>query len=290
MNVIYITHHVSRISKGAIRMKRIITTFALVSITIISLFLANQALLLAEPSVTATETMLTANQLYESGQYGQSAQAYQQLVDQGYADSALFYNLGNAYYKQGDDGRAILNYRRAERLAPRDLDIEANLALARTQSVDQLEEGASQDGFFINMAHLTQGWLALNELAMITLGLWIVLAFLVIAFGGAKRGSGLREGLGYALVVASLALTVGLVGLISRLHLENTQTEAVVVAQEVDVTSGPGSQYLTEFTLHSGAEVSLVETRGSWARLAVSSGELQGWVPASAVEAVALSR
>jgi hypothetical protein len=271
-------------------MKRIITTFALVSVTIIGLFLANQALLLAEPSVTATETMLTANQLYESGNYAQSAQAYQQLVDQGYADSALFYNLGNAYFKQGDHGRAILNYRRAERLAPRDLDIKANLALARTQSGDPLEEVANQGGFFSNLARFTQGWLALNEWAMITLGLWIGFAFLVIAFGGTKRGSGLREGLGYALVVASLTLTVGLVGLISRLHLENTQTEAVVVAQKVNVTSGPGSQYVTEFTLHNGAEVSLVETRGSWGRLVLSGDELQGWIPASAVEAVALSR
>lgn len=271
-------------------MKRIIATFALVSLTIIGLFFVNQARLLAEPSVSATEAMLTANQLYDSGQYMQAGQAYQQLVDQGYADSALFYNLGNAYFKQGDYGRAILNYRRAERLAPRDPDVEANLALARAQSVDQLEEFASEDGFFSNLAHLTQGWLSLNELAMITLGLWVGCAFLVIAFGGSKRGSGLREGLGYALVVSSLALTVGLVGLVSRLHLENTRPEAVVVAQEVDVTSGPGSQYVTEFTLHSGTEISLVETRGSWARLALSGSDLQGWVPASAVEALAASQ
>jgi uncharacterized protein YgiM (DUF1202 family) len=212
------------------------------------------------------------------------------LVDQGYADSALYYNLGNAHFKQGDYGRAILNYRRAERLAPRDPDVEANLALARAQSVDQLEEFAGEDGFFGNLARLTAGWLALNELAMITLGLWVVFAFLVIAFGSSKRGSGLREGLGYALVVSSLVLTVGLVGLISRHQLERARPEAVVVAQEVDVTSGPGSQYVTEFTLHSGTEISLEETRGSWARLALSGTELQGWVPASAVETVAASQ
>jgi hypothetical protein len=271
-------------------MKRIITTFALVSLTIVGLFFVNQARLLAKPSVSGTEAMLTANQLYDSGQYPQAAQAYQQLVDQGYADSALFYNLGNAYFKQGDYGRAILNYRRAERLAPRDPDIEANLALARAQSVDQLEEIANENGFFGNLAHLTQGWLALNELAVITLGLWIVFAFLVIAFGSSKRDSGLREALSYALVVSLLALMVGIVGLVSRLHVDNTRPEAIVVAQEVDVTSGPGSQYATEFTLHSGTEIGLVETRGSWARLALPGSGLQGWVPASAVETVAASR
>ncbi len=61
------------------------------------------------------------------------------------------------------------------------------------------------------------------------------------------------------------------------------------MAQEASVTSGPGSQYVTEFTLHSGTEVSLAETRGNWVRLAVADSELQGWVPASAVETLALA-
>lgn len=270
-------------------MKRIVTMFALVSLTIVALFLGNQASLFAKPSVTAAETMWTANQLYETGQYEQAAYAYQQLVDQGYASSALFYNLGNAYFKQGDSGRAILNYRRAEQLAPRDPDIEANLALARAQTVDQLEEISDNDSFLGNLAALTAGWLTLNELAMIVLGLWVLFAFLVIGFSSSRRGSSLREGLGYALVLSSLLLTVGLVGLASRLHMTNARPEAVVVAQEVAIASGPGSQYATEFTLHSGAEVSLSETRGTWVRLALADSELQGWVPGSAVETLALA-
>jgi hypothetical protein len=271
-------------------MKRIITMFALISLTIVGLFLANQALLLAKPSVTAPETMLTANQLYENGQYAQAAQAYQQLVDQGYADSALFYNLGNAYFKQGDYGRAILNYRRSEALAPRDPDIQANLALTQAQTVDQLDGSLNNTGFFANVAGLTGSWFTLNEQALITLGLWVLFAFLLIGFGSSRRGSGLREGLGYALVVASLLLAVGLVGLASRLHTEKVRSEAVIVAQEVSVTSGPGSQYVTEFALHSGTQVSLIETRENWVRLSAADGEVQGWAPVNAVETVAMSR
>ncbi len=268
-------------------MKRIITVFTLISLTIVGLFLANQTLLLAKPSATATDMMLTANQLYETGQYAQAAQGYQQLADQGFADSALFYNLGNAYFKQGDYGRAILNYRRAEHLAPRDSDIQANLDLARAQTVDQLDDVSNEKGFFSNLAQLSQGWLTLNEIAMAALGLWVLFAMLIIAFTSSQKGSTLRESLGYALIVASFALTVGLVGLGGRLYTDNKHPEAVVVAQEVNVTSGPGSQYVTEFTLHNGTEVGLVETRGSWARLALGNGELQGWVPANAIEAIA---
>ena len=267
-------------------MRRIITSFALIGLAIVCLFLAKQTLLLAKPSTTAAETMLSANRLYEMSQFAQAAHGYEQLIDQGFADSALFYNLGNAYFKQAEYGRAILNYRHAERLAPRDADIQANLGLARSQTVDQLEAASTRNNPIRQLAHLTQAWMTLNELGFVALGLWVLFAFLIVAFSSARRGSVLREGLSYALVVSGLALIMGLAGLGSRLYIEKTYPQAVVVAQEVDVTSGPGSQYVTEFTLHNGAEVDMLEAREHWVRLALPDGDLEGWVPASAVEAV----
>jgi hypothetical protein len=272
-------------------MKRVLI-IATILVTMIGLFVANQTQLLAESpgatgtsAVTAGETMHTASRLYEMGQYAQAAQAYQQLADQGFADSALFYNLGNAYFKQGDHGRAILNYRRAQQLAPRDPDIETNLSLARSQTADQFE-AAEDTGFLVLLGMSVQERFTLNELAMAALGAWILVVFLLILFASARAGSAWRKGLQYGLVIAAIVLAVGVVALGSSLYAANDQPEGVVVASEVDVTSGPGSQYVTEFTLHSGAEVNLVETRGSWVRLALPGGELEGWVPASAVEAV----
>ena len=264
-------------------MKRIAIVFLLISITIIGLFLVNQVQLLAKPS----DTMSTANQLYETGQYGQAAQAYQQLVDQGFTDSALFYNLGNAYFKDGDYGRAIVNYRHAQLLAPRDTDITTNLELARSQIVDQLEEtGESNQGFFSAIGHWTQNWLTMNEVAMFALGAWILFVFLLILFSNARKGSFVRESLQYAMVVTVLALVIGIVGLSSRMIVQNSQPEAVIVAQEVNVTSGPGTQYVTEFALHNGSEARMLETRGNWVRLALPGDELQGWVPADAIETI----
>ena len=61
---------------------------------------------------------------------------------------------------------------------------------------------------------------------------------------------------------------------------------AVVVAESVEVLSGPGQQYIAEFTLHGGAEADLVETRGNWSRISIPAADLQGWVPSSAVEQI----
>lgn len=279
-------------------MKRMVV-ISLIALATIGLFAANQTLLLAKvppmtgnssvvsgkSSTAAVETMSMANQLYETGQLAQAAQAYEQLASQGFADSALFYNLGNAYFKQQDYGRAILSYRRAQQLAPRDVDIEANLNLARALRVDQLE--AADGGGLLNRVGLAaQKLFSVNELAMIALGAWILFVLLLIVFSSAKRGSVWRRGLQYVLVATAIVLLLGISALGSSLFVADSQSEGVIVAAEVDVSSGPGSQYVTEFALHSGAEVHLVETRGSWVRLALPGDELEGWVPVAAVEAV----
>jgi hypothetical protein len=266
-------------------MKRLIIV-AFIALTMLGLFAANQTMLLASSLSTApVEKMLTANHLYEAGQYAQAAQAYQQLVDQGTVDGALYYNLGNAYFKQGDDGRAILNYRRAQQLLPRDPDVKANLALARTQTVDQFE-AVKGGGLLSGLGDAVQGWFTMNELAMAALAAWILFVFLFILYNSARAGSAWRGGLKYALVVAAIVLAVGVLALGTFLYVEKNRSEGVVVAAEIDVTSGPGAQYVTEFTLHGGAEVEFVEMRGNWVRLSLPGDELEGWVPANAVEAV----
>jgi tetratricopeptide (TPR) repeat protein len=266
-------------------MKRIIL-ITVIALTMAGLFAVNQTQLLAgSPSATAAEKMRTANQLYETGQVDLAVQAYEQLAGQGVVDSALFYNLGNAYFKQGDPGRAILTYRRAQNLAPRDPDIEANLALARAQAVDEFEP-AGEAGFPGRFGQMVRGWFTLNELAMAALAGWILFVFLLILFISARAGSAWRRAVRYALAAAAVVLVVGVLSLGSALHLEQNRSEGVVVAAEVDVTSGPGAQYITEFTLHSGAEVDLVEVRPNWVRLALPGGALEGWVPANTVAPV----
>ncbi|MFQ5578720.1 MAG: tetratricopeptide repeat protein, partial [Anaerolineae bacterium] len=145
---------------------------------------AGLALALRAPRLLAqddspTGIMLQANRLYEAGQFAEAAQTYRQLIDRGLQNQVVYYNLGNAYFKQGDLGRAILNYRRAGRLVPRAPDIRANLTLARAQTVDAIQVAGKAP--LNELATLVQTWLTLNEMAALSLGLWLALALLVIA-------------------------------------------------------------------------------------------------------------
>jgi tetratricopeptide (TPR) repeat protein len=271
-------------------MKRIVLV-SLIALTMIGLFIANQTHLLADSERTAEspevalEAMRTANQLYEAGQYAQAAQAYQQLANQGFANGALFYNLGNAQFKQGNLGQAILNYRRAQQYTPRDPDVAANLAIARGLAADQ-GEAVAGGGMLSRIGRAVRSRLSLDEVAMVALGSWIGFVLSLLLWGSAKRGGVWQKRVGAVSAVLAVVLAVSVLGLGSSLYLESRSSDGVIVAPEVAVTSGPGSQYGSEFTLHSGAEVSLVEAQGNWVRLALPGSELEGWIPASAIETV----
>jgi tetratricopeptide (TPR) repeat protein len=221
--------------------------------------------------------MAAANQRYEAGEFAAAAQGYQALVDAGVRDGRLYYNLGNAYFKSGDLGRAILNYRRAQRLLPRDGDVDANLKLARAQTLDRIE--TENKAALVALAQRAIHWLTLDEAAAVALVLWIILCGLVI---GALLWPARRRLGRYAAGVVAGILLLTLLSIGIRLWDARREPPAVVVAPEIAVRSGPGEDYLTEFELHAGAQVRLIEQRGDWVRLVLPGG-LQGWAPASAV-------
>ena len=228
-----------------------------------------------------TDLMAEANGQYERGEYTDAAQRYEALIDSGYEDATLYYNLGNAYFKRGDLGRAVLNYLRAEELSPRDADIRANLDLARGRAVDHVESGGGS--LFASVSNVARRWLTVGEMGVLSLLLWVASALALgtlIVWRAVPRRTAVRNGA----IVSSAATLLSLLLLLSMLYANPNDDSAVIVESTVDVVSGPGEQYETEFTLHSGAQVRLVDSRQGWVRIALPGDDLQGWAPLNAVE------
>lgn len=227
--------------------------------------------------------MAAANALAANGRTAEAIRAYENLASQGVDDPALYFNLGNAYYQNGEWGQAILNYRRAAQLAPRDGDIQHNLALARGQVVDQW--GQTPETMVTIFLADAARWLTMNETAVMTLLLWTLLC--VAAFVVRRRGHGRRRTLlQYSLVPLALLFLLAAFTLGGRMKLAHGLPEAVIVAQVADVYAGPGEQYGRDFQLHDGAEVALYQTRGDWAQIGAPGSALRGWVHAEVVTAV----
>ncbi|MFC2042729.1 tetratricopeptide repeat protein [Chloroflexota bacterium] len=239
----------------------------------------------AHSSEADIDAVSIANKLYESGQYDQATQIYQQIISQGVQDSAIYYNMGNVYYKQGDLGRAIVNYERAALLNPRDSDIQANLTIARNHAEQSESLPAIAKGPVDSISRFIGGWFSIDETAILALGLWFTFSLLFLVWLQLEPGKA-RTWMGYSafmtlLLVAVLSLSLG-----NRIYSEKVHPTAVVVANEITINSQPGDLYATEKSLHNGAEVILLGTQGDWAHLATPGETLEGWIPLSAVEYV----
>jgi tetratricopeptide (TPR) repeat protein len=237
---------------------------------------------LTSNSAIDVETMKVANQLYKNGEYSSAAQIYEQLLSQGKPTSSLYYNLGNAYYAQGEFGRAILNFQRASRLDPRDPEIRANLALARAQSANDIPQSSNP---FESLANFTSSSLTLNETALITLGLWFLFGFMIFTYRQLQPGR-MRTIVLNGVFVTLLILLVAGVSFGSRLYLESTKPEAMIVADQVTINSSPGDDTSTDFYLTNGAEVKLLDVQGDWAKMGLPNDIYEGWVPLITIETV----
>ena len=85
-----------------------------------------------EASAPATAELIweVANAAYNEGRFATAAENYEAILAQGQHSAKVYFNLGNAYFKQDDLAHAILYYHRALRLEPADEDIRHNLEYA----------------------------------------------------------------------------------------------------------------------------------------------------------------
>jgi tetratricopeptide (TPR) repeat protein len=213
-----------------------------------------------------------ANRLYEQGKYADAIAAYQEMLRHHQASAALYFNLGNAYFKSGYTGMAIANYRLAQRLAPRDPDILANLRFAR--------ESIGAGG---RSRRVWERWLSLastNEITVTAAVLaWLWLLLLAARHFRPSWGPGLRP---FRLPLAIAALGAG-VWLVLVLQNRLGAGSAVVTAREAVVRYGPFDEAQSSFTLRGGAEVSVLDRKENWLQVN-DGGRRTGWLHAKDVE------
>lgn len=226
----------------------------------------------AEAPPRAPAVLLQLGQeAYDAGRYPEAAQAFEELVRGGHVDGAIYYDLGNAYYRLGEVGPAVLAYRRAALFLPRDGDLAANLDHVRKQVTDQLaveDEGPSLRALVFWYDRLSlpeQTWLALglNAIAWTALLLW-------------KK----RERDHLPLYVPTLFVATALFAgtAITRTVEYQTRPGGVITYPEVTARSGTDVKSVALFYLHAGAEVTVREPDGgAWVQVELPDGR-RGYV------------
>ncbi len=215
-----------------------------------------------------------------AARYRAAAAGFEALVDSGVRSFALEYNLGNAYFRLDDLGRAILHYRRAQRLAPGDPRLTANLRYARDRVEPQIVPGgqARLTRQLLFWHYGTSAQQRFWAMLVISGAGWILLAVWLL------RRTRVVLGLGLAAVI--LGWTAGLSILCEHFDTASAPS-AVVVARDVPLRlgRGEGSDLALKQPLGPGLELRILQQRGDWVEVRLANDQT-GWLPAAAVARV----
>lgn len=207
----------------------------------------------------------SANKLYEQGKFSDAASAYEKLVKSGSVSSALYFNLGNAYFKSGQLGHALAAYHQAEQLSPRDPEVRANIQFVRGQV----------QGPTLSPSGL-QRWLAslsINEWATLTAALfWLSLGLLAVTQFRTAWKQPLRN---FLLLSAVATLVVG--ACLAAAYMNGSTPAAIVVSHDALIHNGPLDEAPGNLTIHDGAEVSVLDAKSDWLQVRVDANRV-GWV------------
>jgi tetratricopeptide (TPR) repeat protein len=220
-----------------------------------------------------------AETAYATEKFKIAVSLYQQLLEQGVNRSEIYFNLGNAYYELHDLGRSLVNYRRAEAIAPRDEDLRLNLARIRVQRLD----GRFTDiGIAELIVNFTSQWLSPSELIWTVIVLWWLCWGLFAAYLWRITW---QQWLRWAILASGVVFI--LVGVLILIHIivDEARKPAIIVNDTVSVMSGPGTHYLKIFELHSAAEIRIVEERNHWVRFQLPDLR-EGWIEDQSLEVI----
>ena len=206
------------------------------------------------------------------GYYRQSIQGYERLIDAGVHNAKLHYNLGNAYLRVDDLGRAIAHYRRGLRLEAGNPRLQANLRYARSLRIDKMEAGNRS----AILPHLLF-WH--DDLSLSTQTTLAVLAFLLVWAGAFARLFRRRFRVVWLIVGAAMLCLLFTASALLVHHRNSPGRYGVVVAREAAVRKGNGDSYALQLAqpLHPGTEFTVLETRGDWLHTQLENG-IQGWI------------
>jgi len=227
-----------------------------------------------------TTLFAQANAHYAEGNYAEAVEQYKEVLAE-QPSAEVYYNLGNAYFKQGELSQSILAYERALRLKPTMKDAKHNLQFAQTRIVDNIEDTQS---FFLS------SWLktvrnSLNQQVWIILSISLfVLALMGFFFFAFSRTIWLRKTAFYTSLVALLFSICACANAGSLYKRDSLRAEAIITQGIVNAKASPDRSGTDLFTIHEGTKVRITDVIGDWCCIHV--GNNIGWMQLAHLERI----
>lgn len=222
-------------------------------------------------------------QAYTDGKFADASTAWTSIEESGQKSAKLYYNLGNAWFKQGNYPKAILNYERALRLDPSYSDARYNLEFTGNFVQDKIEpvpefilKSVARKVCYVMSSNV---W-AVIFLVLLAAALMMGLLFLLGSSVGKRRT-------GFYCGIVLLLLSAGALSFSAWQKSDSMKTDTAIVMSPVSsVKSSPSSGSSKDlFVIHEGTKVTILDEVGSWKNISLADGR-QGWLPAADLEVI----
>jgi len=223
-----------------------------------------------------------ATELYNNGEYSAAIENYLEILENGEHSAALYFNLGNCYYKLNSIGPSIYYYEKALLLNPNNDEIKNNLRFAQNMRLDAIEEVPTTEisKIYKSVTGLFtyDGW---SYLAVVLVFLFVLsyMAYYFLRPANQKRAAFISS-------ILSLALCVVCI-LMAYLNFQQYKNNdpAIIFGKEVNVTSEPNLNSNTVFTIHEGTKVNVLDELDEWKRIRIADGQT-GWLQAESLKKI----
>ncbi|MEN8788735.1 MAG: tetratricopeptide repeat protein [Flavobacteriaceae bacterium] len=211
---------------------------------------------------------------YNDGNYESAIEHYLQILENGEHSAALYYNLGNCYYKTNQIAPSIYYYEKALLLSPGDPEIENNLTYARQMTIDAIEP-LSETGL-AKIYNSIIGQLTFDQWAYAAVFFVILLVLSYLAYFFLRLSS--QKRIAFVSSMASLILLcICLVFAFIEKSNYNANQPAIVFADECLVKSEPNNRSSEVFLLHEGTKVMVLDGLEDYRKIELADGKI-GWV------------
>ena len=252
------------------------------SLSTVRIFILTLSLTMAGVSFAQEPAVLldSAAQAYNKGHYASAVSFCERTLAAGYESAAVYYNLGNAWFKQNEMAAAIYNYERALLLAPGDEDILHNLKIANSRIIDKIE--VVPDLFFErwwkSFYNLFPGdtW-ALLSLVFLSMFLTALSVFFLSGRTSVRRA-------GFWSAVVFLVFIGFSTAFAWKNHFRSRHKDhGIVFSPSITAKSSPDASSVDLFVLHEGTKVQIGDRVDQWIRIRIANGTV-GWIPAESVK------
>ena len=205
-----------------------------------------------------------------NNQYDLAIQEFETILDSNWDSPELYYNLGNAYYRNGNTSGAVWAYESCLRLFPTNLDAEYNLNLANLKVKDRVD--------LPDPPIYLKWYMSIKE--HYTPSIWVNITLLILLLLSLSSTVSRTLSIISLNYISGMFITLFFCSLFITLHsiwTVNAFNQGVIFPPTVEVRSEPNTFSARLFEVHEGLKVLVNQQSENWVEIELLDGK-SGWI------------